>query len=136
MRVTGETMSKWVWPKLPVMAPVPPGPMTSGDCQLTCTVLLVPVTVPPGDMPTNIPVAPSVVSEMTRSNVKAPKTELPPVMQPGQTSRKSPKLMLDGTLAPLVVLGVKVIVAPTPDMLPTDRPEPPDTNCVFGALVV
>jgi len=142
MLVIFVTLSKIVGPKLPVSTLVVPGPIVSGDCQSTAIVLLLLETMPPVDMPTNSPVALSVVSSTTKSNVKASNCVVWAPEQVGHTRRKSPRSMLDGTPLALVVLGTKVSVAPSPNALSSVRPPfvigPPEvaTNSVPAEFVV
>jgi hypothetical protein len=77
-------------------------------------------TVPPLEVPTNCPVAPSVTSVMIKLNVKALKDEPEPIAcveQSGHTSVKFPKLTLDGTPVVMFASGMNLSVAAAPTVL-------------------
>src|ERR1035441_9597334 len=104
--LVGVVISKSVKLKLPVNAPVLPGPSTTGD-QAMVTVLELNATLPPAEVPTNSPVAPSDWPVMIRSKVKAAKCAefVSFVKHASHTSEKIPKLMLDGTPVAMFASG-------------------------------
>ena len=92
---------------------------------------------PPVEVPTNVPMALSVTSKITKLNVNAEKlAPTPPacVVQVRQTIVKSPKLMLEGTPVVLDGFGENVSVAAAPDELLKVKPSP--AKAVPAALVV
>lgn len=91
----------------------PPGPSCSG-VQLIEMLLRSLCTLPPLEVPKNVPTAPSVTSVMTRSKVKAPKVDPTPmasVEHVGQASKNVPRLRKDGVPVMELPFGVKVRVA-------------------------
>ena len=132
----GDEILKNVEPKLPVNALEVPGPSCNG-LQVMLTWLTLDQTEPPVEVPTNSPVAVSVVSVTTKSKVKAPNDVPKPdacVPQVGHERRKSPKLTLDGTPDVLTGLGLNVRVAAAPPVLLSTSVPP--TNIVSAELVL
>ena len=127
---------KSVGPKSPLIALFVPGPSCSG-AQLTVIGLVSLKIVPPLEVPTNCPVAPSVTSVMIRLNVKALKDELVPIAcveQSGHTRVKFPKLTLDGTPVVMFASGMNLSVAAAPAVLFSVRLLP--LNPVLAAFVL
>ena len=122
--------------KLPVAALIVPGPSWSGD-QLMVIGLTSLKIVPPVELPTKVPVAPSVRSVTIKLKLKAAKEDPMPtacVVQTGQTRVKLPRLTLDGTPVAMFMSGMNVRVAALPEVLLSMRLEP--ENPVPIALVL
>lgn len=123
-------------PKFPVTALTAPGPSVNG-AQLIVSGLTSLNTVPPADVPMKIPLAPSVTSVTTSSNVNALNTAPAAkacVEHALQSNWNVPRLMLDGTPVAISGTGENVSVAAAPNELLCANPFP--VNFVPAELVL
>ena len=108
--VSAVSLLKTVVPKFPEFALKVPGPSskepTMAVAQWITIVVELLETVPPDEVPMNMPVAPSVTSVTTRSKLNGLKIVEAVVPQPVQVNRKSPRLRPDGVPVAAVGFGV------------------------------